>query len=56
MNKIEPRFLVCDDEGEPVRKFYTKREALNFLLDGWKLIVLPKKSVIDWQSIELAPF
>lgn len=56
MNRLERRYLVCDDENEPIRKFYTKQEALNFLLDGWKIITLPKKPVIDWATVELAPF
>lgn len=56
MNKIKPRYLVCDDENEPVRKFYTKQEAVRFLLDGWKIITLPKTPIIDWATVELAPF
>lgn len=56
MNKIERRFTVYDEDNEPIRKFYTRQEAINFLLDGWKIVVAPKTPVIDWNSVELAPF
>jgi len=56
MSKIEPRFLVIDDDGEPVRKFYSKQDAINFLLTGWQVITKPKTPIIDWATVELAPF
>ena len=56
MNKIKPRYLVVDDDGVAVRKFYRKQDAMNFLLTGWRIIIEPKQPVIDWATVELAPF
>lgn len=56
MNKIERRYTVYDEDNQPIRRFYTKQEAINFLLDGWKIVTTPKKPLIDWDKIELAPF
>lgn len=53
---IERRFVVYDDDNLPIRKFYTKQEAINFMQQGWQLVVLPKKQVIDWDNYEPAFF
>ena len=36
------RYLVYDEDGFLMRKFYTKQEATLFLQEGWKLMVVPK--------------
>lgn len=56
MNKIERRFIVLDEEQQPIRKFYTKADAVRFLQDGWTVVALPKKPVIDWNNYEPALF
>lgn len=56
MNKIERRYIVLDEEQQPIRKFYTKADAIRFLLDGWIVITLPKTPVIDWNNYEPALF
>jgi hypothetical protein len=51
------RYQINDETGAMLRRFYTKCEALAFMLDGWSLVVLPKKPKIN--LIELvgeAPF
>lgn len=56
MNKIERRYIVLDEEQQPIRKFYTKADAIRFLLDGWTVITLPKTPIIDWNNYEPALF
>lgn len=41
-SKETMRFIVLDDEGILLRKFYSKAEAQAFLLPGYSLRVLPK--------------
>ena len=36
------RFLVMDDEGEPLRRFWTRQEAEAFCLEGWTIRTDPK--------------
>lgn len=50
------RYVVYDECQQPIRKFYTKLEAMQFLQDGWKVVSLPKTPVIDWDNYEPAPF
>ena len=53
------RFIVKDSEG-PLRRFFTREEALRFMGDdnSLKLKVLPrpKKERIDLSMLEDAPF
>lgn len=35
------RYEVHDEDG-PLRSFYTRKEAEQFLQDGWRIVVLPK--------------
>lgn len=44
------RFIVYDEDG-PLRKFYTRAEALAWMLDGMRLVVLPKKPKPDWFTV-----
>ena len=55
--KRKPRFQVHDEEG-PLRAFYSKQEALDFMLPGMKLVILPgpkrkpnprKLAWVDWE-------
>lgn len=39
------RYLVYDEDGVLVRKFWDKESAQKFLQDGWRLSVLPKPSI-----------
>jgi hypothetical protein len=36
------RYWVYDEEGKLFRKFAFKVEAINFLQDGWNLVIQPK--------------
>lgn len=36
------RYLVLDEEGKLLRKFWDKESAQRFLLTGWTLVVLPR--------------
>lgn len=55
-HKPDFRYVVYDECQQPIRKFYTKLEAMQFLQDGWKVVSLPKTPVIDWDNYEPAPF
>ena len=53
------RYLVLDEDGLPLRKFYWKDEAQRFVLQGMKLVRLPKpvrKPPVDWNNFEPALF
>jgi len=55
----EFRFLIKDEDGFPLRKFYWKDEAERFLKEGMTLVRLPKpvrKPPVDWNNFEPAPF
>jgi hypothetical protein len=36
------RYLVYDEDGVLLRKFWDKESAQRFIQDGWKLITQPK--------------
>jgi len=36
------RYLVIDEDGKLLRKFWDKESAQRFLQDGWTLVVLPR--------------
>lgn len=44
------RFLVVDEDG-PLRQFWTRAEAVAWMLPGMNLVVLPKKPKPDWFAI-----
>ncbi len=54
------RYLVRDDEGFPLRWFYTLAEAKAYQLEGWtieRLQDLQKQRIADvLAACELAPF
>lgn len=41
------RFVVHDEDG-PLRRFATRAEAQAWMLDGMRLVVLPKPAKPDW--------
>lgn len=55
-NKPQRRYVVYDDDGLAIRKFYTKQEAKRFLQAGWKIVTLPLVPIIDWNNYDPAPF
>lgn len=36
------RYLVIDEDGKLLRKFWDKATAQRFLQDGWTLVIQPK--------------
>lgn len=46
MNTMKRRYIVCDYDGEPLRMFYTKRDAMAFMeiRRDTTLKVLPKET------------
>jgi len=60
--KYSRRFIVHDGEGDPIRRFYTKNDALEFLKlrPECYLTVIPKEKLQDAQirnsEWEEAPF
>ncbi len=51
------RYLVKDEEGNPMRKFYWKDEAIRFLQEGWTLVRIPRKPKVNiFEVFEPAPF
>jgi hypothetical protein len=52
------RYWVYDEEGKLFRKFAFKAEALNFLQDGWKMVIQPKPKPkkITPEEYGFAPF
>ena len=54
------RFIVIDEFGDPIRKFYTRQEAKQFMAtrEGTKLIVLAKPDLVSRLLADLgqAPF
>jgi len=36
------RYLVVDEDGKLLRKFWDKESAQRFLQDGWTLVVQPR--------------
>lgn len=36
------RYVILDEDGQPLRKFWDKEEAQKFLQDGWTLTIMPK--------------
>lgn len=53
------RYLILDEDGLPLRKFYWKDEAERHLYPGMTLVRLPKpvrKPPVDWSNFEPAPF
>ena len=55
----EFRYLILDEDGLPLRKFYWKDEAERHLFAGMTLVRLPKtvrKPPVDWNNFEPALF
>jgi hypothetical protein len=54
------RFIVIDEFGDSIRKFYTRQEAKQFMAtrDGTKLVVLKKPDLVSRLLDDLgqAPF
>ena len=51
------RYLVKDEEGNPMRRFYWKDEAIRFLQEGWTLVRIPRKPKVNiFEVFEPAPF
>ena len=54
------RFIVIDEFGDSIRKFYTRQEAKQFMAtrDGTKLVVLKKPDLVSKLLDDLgqAPF
>lgn len=36
------RYIVIDDDGVPLRKFWTRAEAVAYALQDYQILVLPK--------------
>lgn len=36
------RYIVIDDDGVPIRKFWTRKDAEDFALQNYRILVLPK--------------
>lgn len=57
---IEQRYIVIDEFGEPIRKFYTRRDAKTFIekRPEMKIVVTPKKNIFDklFDDVGQAPF
>ena len=58
--RVTRRFIVIDEFGDPIRKFYTRQEAKQFMAtrEGTKLIVLAKPDLVSRLLADLgqAPF
>lgn len=54
--KPQRRYVVYADDGQAIRKFYTKQDAVRFLQEGWRIVTLPVVPVIDWNNYEPALF
>lgn len=51
------RYLVLDEDGKPMRKFYWKDEATRFLQEGWSLKRIPRAPKVNiFEVFEPAPF
>jgi len=37
------RYLVIDEDGKLLRKFWDKESAQRFLQDGWTLVIQPRE-------------
>jgi hypothetical protein len=57
---IEQRYIVIDEFGEPIRKFYTRRDAKAFVekRPEMNIVVTPKKNIFDklFDDVGQAPF
>jgi len=51
MNGVHRKYLVKDDEGQSLRSFYTKSEAVAFLLPGYTIERLPDPPKIDYAAL-----
>jgi hypothetical protein len=51
MNGVYRKYLVKDDEGQSLRSFYTKSEAVAFLLPGYTIERLPDPPKIDYAAL-----
>ena len=50
------KYLVCDEDG-PLRMFYDKQEAIDFLQDGWTIVIVKLgKDPINMNDFEEALF
>lgn len=50
------KYIVCDEDG-PIRVFYSKEEANNFLQKDWTIqVVKVAKKVVDFTQFETALF
>ena len=58
--RVTRRFIVIDEFGDPIRKFYTRQEAKQFMATraDTKLIVLAKPDLVSRLLADLgqAPF
>jgi len=50
------KYIVCDEDG-PIRVFYSKEEANNFLQKDWTIqVVKVAKKIVDFTQFEDALF
>ena len=50
------KYIVCDEIG-PLRIFYSKEEAIEFLQDGWTIVIIKLgKDPIKFEDFEEALF
>jgi hypothetical protein len=57
---IEQRYIIIDEFGESIRKFYTRRDAKAFVekRPEMNIVVTPKKNIFDklFDDVGQAPF